>query len=77
MSEIMALNTKTKTDMLMYIYDEFKKNDIRIPWPIRTVYQGDEKKELEEINSLNEQRNKIIDEYGLGDINRGDADAGE
>ena len=68
---------KTKTDMLMYIYEEFKKNDIRIPWPIRTVYQGDEKREAEEINSLNDQRDKIIDEYGLGDINRGDADAGD
>ena len=68
---------KTKTDMLMYIYDEFKKNDIRIPWPIRTVYQGDEKKEAKEINALNKQRDAIIEEYGLGDINRGDADAGE
>lgn len=68
---------KIKTDMLMYIYDEFKKNDIRIPWPIRTVYQGDEKKEAEEINMLNKQRNAIIEEYGLGDINRGDAESGD
>lgn len=68
---------KIKTDMLMYIYDEFKKNDIRIPWPIRTVYQGDEKREAEEIDSLNEQRDAIIEKYGLGDINRGGTDAGE
>lgn len=68
---------KTKTDMLMYIYEEFKKNDIRIPWPIRTVYQGDEKREAEEIDSLNAQRDKIIEEYGLGDINRGGSDAGD
>ena len=58
----------TKTSMLLYIYDEFKKNDIRIPWPIRTVYQGDERREAEEIGSLDAQRNRIVDEYGLGDI---------
>lgn len=68
---------KVKTDMLMYIYEEFKKNDIKIPWPIRTIYQGDEKKEIQEIDSLNKQRDTIIDKYGLGDINRGDADSGD
>ncbi len=67
---------KVKTDMLMYVYEEFKKNDIRIPWPIRTVYQGDEAREAEEIGRLDGRRKKIIDEYGLGDINRGDADSG-
>ena len=65
---------KTKTDMLISIYEEFKRNDIRIPWPIRTVYQGDERKEAEEIGSLDEQREEIIREYGLGDVDRGDAD---
>ncbi|QLH03697.1 mechanosensitive ion channel protein MscS [Nitrosopumilus cobalaminigenes] len=62
---------KTKTDMRMIMYEEFKKYDIRIPWPIRTVYQGDEKREQEEINSLNDQRNEVIDKYGLGDLGRG------
>ena len=68
---------KTKTDMMMYIYDEFKKNDIRIPWPIRTVYQGDEKREAQEIGVRDAQRNAIVDEYGVGDLDRGDADAGD
>ena len=62
---------KTKTDMRIIMYEEFKKYDIRIPWPIRTVYQGDEKREQEEIDKLKEQRNKVIDEYGTGDIGRG------
>ncbi len=62
---------KTKTDMRMIMYEEFKKYDIRIPWPIRTVYQGDEKREKEEIDKLNEQRNSVIDKYGIGDIGRG------
>ena len=62
---------KTKTDMMMFIYDEFKKNDIRIPWPIRTVYQGDEKREADEIASLDAQRKDIVKEYGVGDIARG------
>jgi small-conductance mechanosensitive channel len=62
---------KTKTDMRMIMYEEFKKHDIRIPWPIRTVYQGDEKREQEEIDKLNDIRDKVIDEYGIGDIGRG------
>ena len=62
---------KTKTDMRIIIYEEFKRYDIRIPWPIRTVYQGDEKREQEEIDKLKDQRNGVIDEYGTGDIGRG------
>ena len=65
---------KTKTDLRMIMYEEFKKYDIRIPWPIRTIYQGDEKREFEEISELDPDRNKVIDEYGLGDIGRGEGD---
>jgi hypothetical protein len=46
------------------MYEEFKKYDIRIPWPIRIVYQGDEKGEAEEIGKLDQERNKVIEEYG-------------
>jgi hypothetical protein len=49
------------------MYEEFKKYDIRIPWPIRTVYQGDEKRESEEIRKLDQKRNKVIEEYGLAE----------
>jgi len=62
---------KTKTDMRVIMYEEFKKYDIRIPWPIRTVYQGDEKREQEEIDKLEDQRNTVIDKYGIGDLGRG------
>ena len=65
---------KTKTDLRMIMYEEFKKYDIRIPWPIRTVYQGDEKREFEEISQRDSDRNEVIDEFGLGDIGRGDGD---
>ena len=65
---------KTKTDLRMMIYKEFKRYDIRIPWPIRTIYQGDENRESKEIAMHNEARNKVIDEYGLGDIGRGGDD---
>ncbi|MFQ5781657.1 MAG: mechanosensitive ion channel family protein [Nitrosopumilus sp.] len=65
---------KTKTDLRMIMYEEFKKYDIRIPWPIRTVYQGDEKKEFEEISQLDPDRNKVIEDYGLGDLGRGEGD---
>ena len=57
----------------MCIRDRFKKYDIRIPWPIRTVYQGDEKREEQEINQLDSKRNEVMDEYGLGDLGRGEA----
>ncbi len=63
---------KTKTAMRMIMYEEFKKHDIRIPWPIRTVYQGDEKRESEEIAKLDNERNKVIDEYGTGDLAKGE-----
>ena len=59
---------KVETDMRMIMYEEFKKYDIRIPWPIRTIYQGDEKRESEEIDKLKKQRQKVIDEFGVGDV---------
>ncbi len=62
---------KTKTDMRVIMYEEFKRYDIRIPWPIRTIYQGDEKREQDEIEKLNKKRNDAIDKYGIGDIGRG------
>ena len=62
---------KTKTDMRMIMYEEFKKYDIRIPWPIRTIYEGNEKREAEEIGQLDSERNKVLDQYGIGDISRG------
>lgn len=65
---------KTKTDLRMMIYEEFKRYDIRIPWPIRTIYQGDENRENEEIAMHDQARNNVIDEYGLGDIGRGGED---
>ena len=55
---------KMKSEMRVIMYQEFKKYDIRIPWPIRTVYQGDEKREAKEIGKLDRQRNKVIDKYG-------------
>ena len=65
---------KTLTTIRMIMYEEFKKYDIRIPWPIRTVYQGDEKRESEEIGMHDSAREKIMEEYGVGDIGKGSAD---
>ena len=62
---------KTKTDMRLIMYEEFKKYDIRIPWPIRTVYQGDEKREQREIDMFDKEREAVIEEYGIGDLGRG------
>ena len=57
---------RMKSDMRAIMYEEFKKYDIRIPWPIRTVYQGDEKREAKEIGQRDDIRDKLIDKYGLG-----------
>ena len=63
---------KMKSDIRMMIYEEFKKYEIRIPWPIRTIYQGDEKKETEEIHNLDVERKKLIEKYGIGDLLKDD-----
>jgi small-conductance mechanosensitive channel len=55
---------KMKSTMRIIMYEEFKNYDIRIPWPIRTVYQGDEKREAEEIGKFDEKRNQLVKEYG-------------
>lgn len=63
---------KVKSDIRLMIYEEFKKYDIRIPWPIRTIYQGDEKKESQEIEKVDESRKKVLQEFGIGDLLKGD-----
>jgi len=65
---------KMKSDMRVIMYEEFKRYDIRIPWPIRTVYQGDEKREANEIAEYESKRKQVIDEFGIGDLARGEGD---
>ena len=65
---------KMKSDMRVIMYEEFKKYDIRIPWPIRTVYQGDEKREAQEIAEYESERKQVVDEFGIGDLARGEGD---
>jgi len=65
---------KMKSDMRVIMYEEFKKYDIRILWPIRTVYQGDEKREAQEIAEYESKRKQVIDEFGIGDLARGEGD---
>jgi len=55
---------KMKSVMRTIMYQEFKNYDIRIPWPIRTIYQGDEKREAEEIGKFDKERNQVIKEHG-------------
>jgi len=50
--------------MRTIMYQEFKKYDIRIPWPIRTIYQGDEKREAEEIGKFDKMRDQVVKKYG-------------
>ena len=60
---------RVKTEIRMIMYEEFKKYDIRIPWPIRTIYNSDEKQEEEEIAKLKKKRQQVREEYGYGDLN--------
>ena len=55
---------RMKSEMRTIMYQEFKNYDIRIPWPIRTIYQGDEKREAEEIGKFDKERNQVIKEHG-------------
>ena len=55
---------KMKSEMRTIMYQEFKNYDIRIPWPIRTIYQGDEKREAEEIGKFDKERNQVVKEHG-------------
>lgn len=59
---------KVETDIRVMIYEEFEKYDIRIPWPITTLYRSDEKQERGEIAQRDAERQKVQDEYGIGDI---------
>ncbi len=63
---------RTKSVMRMMIYEEFKRYDIRIPWDIRTVYQGDEQKEGEEIARKDPERKKVVEEYGSESYGHGE-----
>ena len=58
---------KVESDMRMMMYKEFKKYDIRIPWPIRTIYHGDEEVESKEISRKDDERKRVLGEYGTGD----------
>ena len=51
---------KMKSDMRVILYEEFKNYDIRVPWPIRTVYQGDEKREAQEIAEREDKRKHCL-----------------
>ena len=59
---------KVETGIRLMIYEEFEKYDIRIPWPITTIYRSDEKQERGEIAGRDADRQKVHDEYGIGDI---------
>jgi len=55
---------RMKSEMRTIMYEEFKKYDIRIPWPIRTIYQGDEKREAKEIGKFDKIRDQVVKEHG-------------
>ena len=59
---------KVQSAIRVMIQEEFREYDIRIPWPIRTIYNSDEAKESEQIAKLDEKRKKVLDRYGLDDI---------
>ena len=56
---------RMKSEMRTIMYEEFKNYDIRIPWPIRTIYQGDEKREAEEIGKFDKKRDQLVEKLGL------------
>lgn len=69
-----ASQFKVKSHMRMMIYNEFKRYGIKIPWPVRTVYQGDESKEQAEDKMFEASREEVRKEYGLGDLGKAGTD---
>lgn len=59
---------KVETAMRIMIQEEFARYDIRIPWPIRTIYSGDQKKETKEIGEVDNIRKEALKAYGTGDV---------
>ena len=69
-----ASQFKVKSLMRLILYKEFKKYGIKIPYPTRTVYKGNLEKELKEDMIFEEDRKKVFDEYGIGDLGKGSID---
>ncbi|MDX1596705.1 MAG: mechanosensitive ion channel, partial [Nitrosopumilaceae archaeon] len=63
-----TMQFRVESAMNMMIQEEFAKHDIRIPWPIRTIYEGNEKREAEEISQKESERQETLREYGIGDV---------
>ena len=61
-----ASQFKVKSLMRVMAYKEFKKYGIKIPYPTRTIYQGNEETESKEDERFYEERKKVFDEYGIG-----------
>lgn len=69
-----ASQFKVKSHMRMMIHSEFKKYGIKIPWPVRTIYQGDEAKEQADDKMFESSRQEVKKEYGLGDLGQAGTD---
>ena len=65
-----ASQFKVKSLMRIIIFKEFRKQGIKIPYPIRTIYKGDEESEMKKDKFFVEGRKKIFDEYGIGDLGK-------
>lgn len=63
-----TMQFRVESAMNMMIQEEFAKHDIRIPWPIRTIYEGNEKREAEEMSQKEKVRQETLSEYGIGDV---------
>ena len=61
---------KVKSLIRMMIYKEFKKYGIKIPYPIRTNYEGNEENEIKQDVIFQEEREKVIKEFGIGDLDK-------
>jgi len=69
-----ASQFKVKSLMRLMIYKEFKKYGIKIPYPIRTIYTGNSEKEFQEDAAFQDERKKVFDKYGIGDLGKGNVE---
>lgn len=59
---------RAATAVRVLVHEELRKHGITIPWPIVTLYRGDQEKEMENIDQFNEARRTAMDKYGIGSI---------
>ena len=75
---LIRTSIETSPNLVIYLYSHYGINAIDHYINIRPTHQAsqkqwDEKREEQEINQLDSKRDEVMDEYGMGDLGRGES----